>query len=777
MLLFLVRPSYAIGPFVKDSANPLPMTHSVDPPLGTFNFQPFVMKENGLYKMWYTALVEGRFRIAYATSPDGVNWHTDRYLAFNSPYDTHDPSILKENGKYIMYFASPRDGSSIRIYRIESTDGITYDESTMQEVLSPVESWEIAHTSAPYVMKEDGMYYMFYSGSGSFGWRVGMAVSTDGKSWTKCLNNPLIYEADGSYVYTENSTHYLFVHSPFKNGISVYKASSPLSCSSSWEFIETVLTMGESYDSNHISSPCVLKTDDALYLYYSGLSSDGKWQTSRAFSGSAVSQKTPVVIVPGLLASWNRDAILHNAPTSYSDWKLLSFVHEYDGLLATLSNARYIQNRDYFLFPYDWRKSITDSADDLNYFIESVVRPGDTDRPIHIVGHSLGGLVGTAWAYRYGSNGLGKLITVGSPHQGVVQAYKPVEGGEIERDNTFLWLAQKIVLVLNKTSLETHRETINKRVPVLLDLLPIFSFITKEDGTTLPLDEMMVKNTVLMNLKAAHTTLSSVLHTMSGAGKDTPSGLTVKPGGIIEHSLGIYPDGVPISTSLGDGDGTVLKTSSTAVSNTDLGLDHGELVSTKTGIKEIISLLEIPVEDSQIVEGQKTVLSPSLIFLMQSPARMEVSIDDSIYVEEDGLILIPNAKSGSYTMRVIGTAEGTYTLHVGQIAEHNELWETKTNRTTAEQIDRYTVNFNNQSAFPAFPTPTLTSTPTPTRTPTPTVKPSQKPTPTKIKKPTPTPTPRKHDSSPKHHAPSLKKLIKNIIHILTLIVKGLPNKK
>ena len=79
---------------------------------------------------------------------------------------------------------------------------------------------------------------------------------------------------------------------------------------------------------------------------------------------------------------------------------------------------------------------------------------------------------------------------MGSPHFGAVQFYKPLEAGEIDRANTFLWLAEKIVLILNKSTLESDRVTIANKFPVAKDVFPTFNFLKDTSGNEISIDDI-----------------------------------------------------------------------------------------------------------------------------------------------------------------------------------------------------------------------------------------------------------------------------------------------
>jgi len=75
----------------------------------------------------------------------------------------------------------------------------------------------------------------------------------------------------------------------------------------------------------------------------------------------------PVIVLPGFGGSWDIGAILDG--TAGNNWKVPSFVKNYDGIMQSFRNAGYVDNTDLFIFPYDWRKPLTNLADDLKSYI------------------------------------------------------------------------------------------------------------------------------------------------------------------------------------------------------------------------------------------------------------------------------------------------------------------------------------------------------------------------------------------------------------------------
>jgi pimeloyl-ACP methyl ester carboxylesterase len=91
----------------------------------------------------------------------------------------------------------------------------------------------------------------------------------------------------------------------------------------------------------------------------------------------------------------------------------------YDGFLY----ATYLRPADDFgciRFPFDWRKSLWKSAEGLKKKIEELAAVGVGK--IHLVGHSMGGLLIRAMLARYGDDTLwdkiGRIAFIGTPHYG-----------------------------------------------------------------------------------------------------------------------------------------------------------------------------------------------------------------------------------------------------------------------------------------------------------------------------------------------------------------------
>lgn len=687
--------------FQKSSANPLNIKY-----INNYanQLQAHIFKEGNLYKGIFVINrpPETYYSLGYFESSDGINWQMIKEI-LNTGNDLSNPSILKTQTGYLLFISRYDDNKVYRIYSSTCDSNFNCSSNLSQVIMPNINSTsENNGVFAGHPFQQGGRTFLFFGVWGTDGFKIKLAYSDDLINWQRCQYG-FLYGGDGPFPYPENNDLYLFSHQSNSSGIKLAKTSLPLSCTS--EFVDQgyLLVKDKPYDQRHLIFPSIINDTGILKLYYSGLGSDSRWRLNFSCNGQVCpSALQPIVLIPGFLASWNKDSIIHNISKPQSDWKLNPIVNEYNGIINTLKNLGYEVDKNLFVFAYDWRKPVLDIVEDLKIFISS--RTVLTSN-FQIVGHSLGGLVGRIYLQKYNNPNISKLITVGSPHHGATVAYKIVESGEIERFNDYLWLAIKMIMALNKNSTETDKQTLNRLIPVMKDIFPIFNFL-KKDNIEINISEMKIKNDLLSNYNSNLSNWSneSNLITIIGEKGNTLKGFNVIDQTYVDKILGNYQDGRPQSSFSDIGDYTVLSSSATLGNPTILNLEHGELIYKKEAIKKIIDLLNIQYSDSQIIEGAGTKIDSSLIFLIKSPATMEIIYNGQTYVEQDGIIFIENAQNGDYQLKVIGKENGQYTVVVGQIGREKDLWseikgEIIKNPPTS-QTDSYTIKFDNN-----FPKP------------------------------------------------------------------------
>lgn len=680
---------------------------------------PTIIFEDNKLKMWYQGAGNLPWSIGYAESADGINWQRPVSNPLLIPQNETgvietaivEPSVVKNIGYQMWFNSQNRDIYNIRY--ASSSNGINWTKRSGYN-LRGQSLWELKGVANPHVIYKDGKYLMWYNGWGySSPWKIGYAESNDGINWTKYSGNPLNlpnlgHVAAPSVAFFNNQFH-MFYHTGGGIPDHIYHVVSNdgknWSCSGSCQVLATSTT---GFDSSMIVYPEILNYQSQLYLYYTGYNGQ-QWQIGLASEQPIINNKIPLIIIPGMFASWNNKAIVYNESVNQDDWKLNPFVKEYDGIKETITNLGYQENRDFFIYPYDWRKDLNNLAVDFNDYLLQIVTRNPQLVNFNIVGHSLGGLVGRIYGQKYGPEIINKLVTVGSPHQGVAQVYKPVEAGELDRTNDAMWLAEKLLLQLYRDGIKTDKQIVNEKIPVVKDLLPTNNFLKNKYNQEINISEMTIKNDTLLSYQSTFPDLFSILSTIVGEINNTLSGYKIGTRTVIDQLLDLYPDGRPLENYYEIGDYLVLSSSAQAGNNNKLfNFDHGKIIYKKEAIKEILNLLALPYQENQIVEGSGTKISPSLLFLILSPATMEVKFNNSTYIEQDGLIFIDDAQSGVYQLNIRGIDQGPYQILIGQVSENKDQWFSLygsiTSEVPHEEIDHYQINFNNINprSFPVF---------------------------------------------------------------------------
>lgn len=726
-IFFYNKPAHASS-WYKYKNNPiLPFSSSSS----QYYSNPSILYDGEKYRMWVSKYFSNQWVIGYLESSNGIEWiETNNHVVL---YPTNEnginelgvfePFVLKKEKYYLWYNAFVNNLYYIR--RATSDNGINWVKDPQFAIVGE-KNWENRGVAHPSVLYLNDKYYLWYAGWGNSGWQLGLATSENGKDWIKELNNPLnlpinLGHVGGFYVEYINNQFQIYYHTGGAYATDIFYAVSL--DGKNWRCPNSdciVLNLNGEGNNRMIIGPHLARIDNQTYLYYT-LSDNQNWSIGIAGQQPinipspsptpptltpTPTPETSFIIIPGLFASWNKEALLHNKEVAYNQWKLPSFVHEYEGLIKTLKNLGKKENEDFFIFSYDWRKSLESIADDLKNFINEKI---PQDNYISFIGHSLGGLVSRIYTQKYSNQRVKKLITVGSPHYGAIQVYKPLSAGEIDRENTFFWLAEKLTLILNKDSFETDRETLRKKFPVAFDLLPLFDFLIDDNNQLISTKAMSLKNPTLLKYNFSFPQIYPIFTAIYGGEIQTPSFYKITQPNPIDNILGNYLDGRPIELKKESGDGTVLLKS--AYEKDDEGikfdsLNHGEIIYKKEPIKKILNLLDVSFQDDSIVEGRGTKISPSLIFLIRSPATIEViGPNNKIYQEEEGIIFIENAQKENYQLKVKGIEKGDYQIIIGKVFEENDVWEKINGEITSDnpekEIDYYLINFSQI-------TPTLT---------------------------------------------------------------------
>jgi predicted GH43/DUF377 family glycosyl hydrolase len=157
---------------------------------------PFVLKEDGVYAMWYEGRdASGVRQLGYATSTNGLDWTkplTAPVLAAGPDgYDQQGAAhgtVLHEEGTYKLWYHAMGDQGAIIAYAT-SPDGVTW--SKQGPSLTPQGGWD-ENLWGPSVLKLAGTYWMWYAGAGPVMPSIGVVTSTDGINWTRVRPGPIL---------------------------------------------------------------------------------------------------------------------------------------------------------------------------------------------------------------------------------------------------------------------------------------------------------------------------------------------------------------------------------------------------------------------------------------------------------------------------------------------------------------------------------------------------------------------------------------------------------
>jgi hypothetical protein len=164
---------------------------------GTFDdthvFAPCVSYENGRYDMWYCgslgSVANRVFGMGLATSEDGVRFtketqspvlrFADGQRSILTPTLLRNPtgSVCREDGMLRMWFSAcnfPADDGLHTLHEATSPNGREW---------TPPSDAQLEHVYAPTIIKEEGLYRMWYADVRADPWCFRYAESDDGRRW------------------------------------------------------------------------------------------------------------------------------------------------------------------------------------------------------------------------------------------------------------------------------------------------------------------------------------------------------------------------------------------------------------------------------------------------------------------------------------------------------------------------------------------------------------------------------------------------------------------
>jgi predicted GH43/DUF377 family glycosyl hydrolase len=193
---------------------------------------PFVMKDAGGYKMYYTGGTGGwQDRIGLATSSNGFQWQKyngNPILPLGPPgawdsYYVGMPDVILVGQTYYMWYHGKSPDLTGSIGLATSTDGLVWTKHPANPVLGKgaLGQWDGFGVGGPNVSIVNGIFYMAYGGASTTSdGKIGIATSLDGVTWQKYSGNPVLTPQSGwegtrigasSLLFRNNKFHLWYV--------------------------------------------------------------------------------------------------------------------------------------------------------------------------------------------------------------------------------------------------------------------------------------------------------------------------------------------------------------------------------------------------------------------------------------------------------------------------------------------------------------------------------------------------------------------------------------
>jgi len=194
----------------KDPLNPI-LTGGASGSWNRHVFMPCVLynADSSRYEMWFGASFGPGtpnwrpYRIGFAISKDGSSWtmHPSPVLSPDpgtwEAYTVEQPKVIRENGFYKMWYTGSPDWNNSMIGYATSPDGIHWTKYASNPVMGVGKaSWDAGGPYSCTVMPFQGGYRMWYGAYSSinpYPGCIGYATSPDGVTWQRdTVHNPVV---------------------------------------------------------------------------------------------------------------------------------------------------------------------------------------------------------------------------------------------------------------------------------------------------------------------------------------------------------------------------------------------------------------------------------------------------------------------------------------------------------------------------------------------------------------------------------------------------------
>jgi predicted GH43/DUF377 family glycosyl hydrolase len=154
-------------------------------------------------------------------------------------------------------------------------------------------TWNSQFNRTPTVIYQDNKYLMWYDGYDGNYFKIGFAISDDGKTWNN-LSSPVLNGSIFNKHYLEPFV--LYESNEYKMWfLAIDKQTNMTSIMYSdsqdgkiWSEPTINLSPTQEWEINHLAHPHVIKQDNKYIMYYNGETGDGVWRIGYAISDDGV---------------------------------------------------------------------------------------------------------------------------------------------------------------------------------------------------------------------------------------------------------------------------------------------------------------------------------------------------------------------------------------------------------------------------------------------------------------------------------------------------------
>lgn len=261
-----------------------PFLSPSEPWEGNLVFEPSVIYEDGIFKMWYSG-GGATCSLGYATSPDGRNWtkhSTNPILGIGSGNSNMGDiacrnNVIKHNGVYYLTVVDGYGLGGEEVVLLTSNNGINF--SNPQVILRP-SNLEFGIANTFVFIDDDGTWYLFYDykTESAFIWETNVASGPNLYNLTKNpgnLRTGLFRNGmyGGKSVYKIGKQYHMWYHAS-TNGQPVptkifHSVSDDLI---TWRSLPDVVVdiTQPSWETDQTADPFIVEANGKLYMYYDG---------------------------------------------------------------------------------------------------------------------------------------------------------------------------------------------------------------------------------------------------------------------------------------------------------------------------------------------------------------------------------------------------------------------------------------------------------------------------------------------------------------------------